>query len=229
MIINKKALRGNRKAYYKKKEDLIKDFFHPQQALRGLCMNIFGEMAASKLLLVRITKNGYFWHPMPITFHTADVKFSLKQKKELKAFIHSQILKLSNCEIAALSFVFCSDEYLLAINKKFLNHDYYTDIITFPLSEDEQSLAGEIYISIDRVKENSLQFAVRGSQLKAKRKVSNPQFEAELNRVIFHGVLHLLGYKDKTKAQKAKMRKMENKWLKSYELRASSRQDNAKA
>ena len=159
---------------------------------------------------------------MPISFHTADVKFSLKQKKELKAFIHSQILKFSNSQIVELSFVFCSDEYLLDINKRFLNHDYYTDIITFPLSEDEQSLAGEIYISIERVKENSLQFADKPTNSLKKEPLSSTPlrgsggWEAELHRVIFHGVLHLLGYKDKTKAQKTEMRKMEDKWIKEW-------------
>ena len=151
---------------------------------------------------------------MPVTFHTADIKFSLKEKKKLKLFIVEQV-KLAGYKIGSLAFVFCSDVYLLDINKKFLNHDYYTDIITFPLSENEQVLEGEIYVSVDRVKENSSQFAVRGPQSKEK---SNDVFESELRRVMFHGVLHLLGLKDKTKAQKTEMRKMEDKWLKKFEV-----------
>ena len=156
---------------------------------------------------------------MPITFHTADVKFTLKQKSKLKTFITSQ-LRHSNIPTFQLSIVFTSDEYLRTINKKFLNHDYYTDIITFPLSDDPKHIEGEIYISIDRVKENSLRFAVRGSQSKDKKSEIRNQksemeqsFRAELHRVMFHGVLHLLGYKDKTKAQKAQMRRMEDTWL----------------
>ena len=169
---------------------------------------------------------------MPITFHTADVKFTLKQKSRLKAFIHHQIITTcpelvsgsSNRQIVNLGFIFCSDEYLRAINKKFLNHDYYTDIITFPLSDNEQVLEGEIYISIDRVRENSDKLKVISGKLKTKGgkqtqnlKLKTYNFNTELHRVMFHGILHLLGYKDKTKAQKAEMRKMEDKWLKKFE------------
>ena len=148
---------------------------------------------------------------MPIILHTADVKFTLKQKSKLKAFIRSQIFKFSNSQIVELSFVFCSDEYLLAINQKFLNHDYYTDIITFPLSENEQSLEGEIYISIERVRENAKKYMGGGSPFRGLG-----GWEDELHRVMFHGVLHLLGYKDKTKAQKAEMRKTEDRWLEKF-------------
>lgn len=159
---------------------------------------------------------------MAISFHTADLKFTLKQKLKLKQFISAQ-LQASNFPIFNLSIIFTSDEYLRAINKQFLNHDYYTDIITFPLSENEQSLDGEIYISIDRVSENGLRFAVDISQRRTHKSIANPksairisQFETELHRVMFHGVLHLLGYKDKTRAQQAEMRKMEDKWLKDF-------------
>jgi rRNA maturation RNase YbeY len=100
--------------------------------------------------------------------------------------------------------VFCSDAYLLQINKDFLNHDYYTDIITFPLEETETSVDAEIYISVDRVKDNA-------STLKA-------QFNMELQRVIFHGVLHLCGFDDKTKKQQAIMQKMEDEWIEKFEL-----------
>jgi len=98
-----------------------------------------------------------------------------------------------------LDCIFCSDEYLLNVNRTFLQHDYYTDIITFPLDETDKKTVAEIYISIDRVKENAAS--------------ENVTFENELQRVIFHGVLHLCGFKDKTKAQSQLMRQMENQWL----------------
>ncbi len=162
---------------------------------------------------------------MPITFHTADIKFSLKQKKQLKEFIAFQlhhslpVRQAGNIPSFQLSIVFCSDEYLRAINKRFLNHDYYTDIITFPLSDDKKHIEAEIYISIERVEENAKKYKVKSEKLKGNSKRGGSPFGgqgAELHRVMFHGVLHLLGYKDKTKAQKAEMRKMEDKWLKEF-------------
>ena len=150
---------------------------------------------------------------MPITFHNADIKFLLRHKKELKAFIINQVDAEANKTIV-LSYIFCSDEYLLRINKQFLNHDYYTDIITFPLSEDEKTLEAEIYISIDRIRENCLSFG------KAANVGLNTDeaFEKELLRVLFHGVLHLAGYKDKTLKQKAKMRQAEEDWMDKFTL-----------
>ena len=154
---------------------------------------------------------------MPITFHNADIKFSLRNRTALRKFIIKQFTNhqspITN-SLINLSYIFCSDEYLLNINRQFLNHDYYTDIITFPLSEDKKHIEAEIYISIERVKENSSQYTVWGKQ---KVQPTNHQFTNELHRVMFHGVLHLLGYKDKTKAQKAEMRKMEDTWLKKFE------------
>ena len=169
---------------------------------------------------------------MPITFHHADIKFSLRNRTALRKFIIKQITNhqspITN-SLINLSYIFCSDEYLLNINRQFLNHDYYTDIITFPLSEDKKHIEAEIYISIERVKENSEKFKVQNTKRKDK---SNPSplgegarradEVVELHRVMFHGVLHLLGYKDKTKAQKAEMRKMEDKWLKNFNKAISS-------
>jgi rRNA maturation RNase YbeY len=94
--------------------------------------------------------------------------------------------------------IFCSDEYLLDVNKKYLNHDYYTDIITFDYVEDK-IISGDIFISSDRVRENANQF--------------NVSFEMELFRIIIHGILHLLGYKDKTKKDKSLMTEKENFYL----------------
>ncbi|HWB64036.1 MAG TPA: rRNA maturation RNase YbeY [Chitinophagales bacterium] len=143
---------------------------------------------------------------MPITFHTADIKFKLPNTSALKTFIQNAALKHSGKKLN-ISYVFCSDEFLLDINQRFLNHNYYTDIITFPLSETEKTIEAEIYISIPRITENA-----------QKLKLS---FEEELHRVIFHGVLHLLGYNDKPPAQKAAMRKAEDEWLKALPLRSA--------
>lgn len=151
---------------------------------------------------------------MALTFHNADVKFTLKHKRELKEFIRHQIVKSSNHQTIKLTFIFCSDEYLLNINRQFLNHDYYTDIITFPLSSDKKVLEAEIYISVERVKENAEKFNSREPKVKNQE---NTSFVAEIQRVMFHGVLHLLGYKDKTKAQKQEMRKAEDLWLKQFQ------------
>lgn len=150
---------------------------------------------------------------MAVTFHFADVKYNLKHKRDLKAFILNRLHPLTPKNIN-LSFIFCSDEYLLNINRQFLNHDYYTDIITFPLSEHNHKLEAEIYISIDRVKENSAKY----SQTVQTSLSAIYSFEKELLRVMFHGVLHLLGYNDKTAVQKTKMRKAEEQWLKSFAL-----------
>jgi rRNA maturation RNase YbeY len=102
-----------------------------------------------------------------------------------------------------LNIIFCSDEYLLSINKQFLNHDYYTDIITFDLSESKRGpVTAELYISYDRVKDNARQMETTTTK--------------ELHRVVFHGLLHLLGYKDKTTKDQMEMRKMEDKLLAKY-------------
>jgi len=134
---------------------------------------------------------------MPITFQTADIKLPPLPKAALKKFIAGQAKKKLR-----ISYVFCSDEFLLDMNKRFLGHDFYTDIITFPLGETEEEIEAEIYISTDRVKENAAKF--------------NSDFSEELNRVVFHGILHLMGYKDKRKADKETMRSMENEWLRKF-------------
>lgn len=105
-------------------------------------------------------------------------------------------------KLGSLNFVFCSDIELLEINREYLSHDYYTDIITFELSEKGQPIEGEVYISIDRVAENA-------QKLKE-------SFSRELHRVVFHGVLHLCGYSDKAKRLQAKMREAENYYLSRY-------------
>jgi rRNA maturation RNase YbeY len=136
-----------------------------------------------------------------ILFNNADKGTSLRFRTKLKAFISKQCQK-EGIRIEALQYVFCSDAYLLDINKRFLNHDFYTDIISFDLSEKKGSLVGDVYISIERVKENA--------------KTEGNLYMHELLRVIFHGALHFCGYKDKKPADVKMMRSMEDKWLKAY-------------
>ena len=138
---------------------------------------------------------------MTISFNKADKNITLGNRVALKAFIEKQ-MKREGLTIERLQYVFCSDNYLLEINKKFLNHDYYTDIISFDLSETRGQLIGDIYISVDRVKDNA-------------KTLKNSQGN-ELLRVIFHGALHFCGYKDKKPAEAKLMRSMEDKWLRAY-------------
>ena len=126
---------------------------------------------------------------------------SLGNRLALKAFLEKQ-MKKEGIVIHCLQYVFCSDKYLLTINKQFLNHDYYTDIISFDLSETKGQLIGDIYISVDRVKENAKSLKTTQGN--------------ELLRVIFHGALHFCGYKDKKTADVKLMRSMEDRWLKAY-------------
>jgi probable rRNA maturation factor len=138
---------------------------------------------------------------MAISFHKHNVKFQLRASTTLRRFIESRVMPQSKKQLE-LSYVFCNDEFLLGLNRTFLNHDYYTDIITFPIEEDKGKIKAEIYISIERVKENAEKLKV--------------DFNEELLRVMFHGILHLMGYKDKTKLQKAAMRNEEDKWIRAF-------------
>jgi rRNA maturation RNase YbeY len=136
-----------------------------------------------------------------IFFNNADKSTSLRSRTELKTFINKQCLK-EGVQIETLQYVFCSDKFLLDINKRYLNHNFYTDIISFDLSDQKGQLIGDVYISIDRVKENA--------------KTEGNLYTHELLRVIFHGALHFCGYKDKKPADAKQMRAMEDKWLKAY-------------
>ncbi len=138
---------------------------------------------------------------MAINFTAHEVKVHLKERTRLKVFL-KDLFKKEGQGLNSLHYVFCSDEYLLNLNQEFLQHDTYTDIVTFELSDDPEVTEGEIYISIDRVKENARQFQVTE--------------EYELHRVIFHGALHLCGYKDKSKKEELLMRKKEEENLNSY-------------
>lgn len=111
----------------------------------------------------------------------------------------TQLAISENCKIKKVQYIFCSDEYLLQINKDYLDHDYYTDIITFPLSSNKQAIVSDIFVSIDRIKENADEYQVT--------------FLQELHRVMAHGLLHLCGYGDATSVEKELMRSKENEYL----------------
>lgn len=135
-----------------------------------------------------------------IQFHFL-LPVSFTQRTLVKDVIRD-LFKKEKTRLEQLQYIFCSDEYLLDINKQHLKHNYYTDIITFDLSDKPDAVTGEIYISIDRVKDNAQTYSVH--------------LKHELLRVIFHGALHLCGYKDKTEKDQAIMRKAEDKYLKYY-------------
>lgn len=139
-----------------------------------------------------------------IYFQNEDISFKLKNKTALKQWI-SSVIKSKNRKTGDISFIFCSDNYLLSINQHYLQHDTYTDIITFDYSKDDKTLpiSGDIFISIERIEENAKKY---------KQNIEN-----ELNRILIHGVLHLLGYKDKTKKDKAIMTQEEDCCLKMIE------------
>ena len=136
-----------------------------------------------------------------VFFYYADRFLKIKNKKVIQAFI-TTIFKEEGVKLARLNYIFCSDSYLLKINQSFLEHNFYTDIITFDLSDTNKEVVSEIYISLDRVRENSLKLAI--------------PFENEVYRVLFHGVLHLCGYKDKKKIDVQTMRKKEDYYLRRF-------------
>lgn len=136
----------------------------------------------------------------PVHFHFM-LPVSFTQRTLVKEVVRD-IFKKEKTKLEQLQYIFCSDEYLLEINKQHLKHNYYTDIITFDLSESATATIGEIYISIDRVKDNAQNYEV--------------PFKHELLRVIFHGALHLCGFKDKTEKDQILMRKAEDKYLRYF-------------
>ena len=140
---------------------------------------------------------------MAIYFFSEEINFELQEKLKRKRWLKTIATK-GGFNIKELNYVFCSDEYLYQMNLEYLNHETYTDIITFDNSEKEFDLAGDIFISIDRVSENA--------------KTNNQKVEAELNRVLAHGLLHLMGYKDKTKEEATLMRQKEEESINLYLL-----------
>jgi|SRR5690606_10647579 len=133
-----------------------------------------------------------------IHFFTEDTTNQIKQKLAVKRWIKAAIAS-EGFKVGEISVVLCSDTYLLAINKQYLRHDTYTDIVTFDNSEQDDTIAGDIFISVDRIQENALKFGV-------------PERD-ELHRVIIHGILHLCGYGDKKKEDKIRMTEKEDFYL----------------
>jgi probable rRNA maturation factor len=138
---------------------------------------------------------------MAVQFFFVTNNITLANRTGLKRFVQ-QIFKAEKTKLVNLNYIFCSDDYLLNINKTHLSHNYYTDIITFDLSESPPTITGEIYISTDRVRDNAATLGV--------------SIKEELHRVIFHGALHLCGYKDKTPRDIKTMRSAEEKCLNLY-------------
>lgn len=136
-----------------------------------------------------------------IRFHYMVPPFHFPQRRRLKQFLLHQLRRKKKA-VEAINYIFCSDEYLLQLNKQHLKHNTLTDIITFELSAPGAPLLADIYISVERVRENALDFGT--------------SFSAELHRVIFHGALHLAGYKDKKASEATLMRRQEDAWLAAY-------------
>ena len=145
---------------------------------------------------------------MPARFYEQEVDARLKNRRALSRYLDDLIRsRLPDMQDVKLSYIFCTDAHLHNINMQFLQHDTYTDIITFDLSEGDEDLIGEIYISTERVAENAKTF--------------NTTYDRELHRVIFHGALHLCGFCDKTPAEEMAMREAEDAALEAWEARKS--------
>ena len=140
---------------------------------------------------------------MAIHFFSEEIRFTLKEKLNRKRWL-TKIATNAGFRIKELNYVFCSDEYLYQMNRDYLKHDTYTDIITFDNSEKTDEIEGDIFVSIDRVRENA--------------KTHAQKVETEMNRVLAHGLLHLMGYKDKTQEEAALMRLKEEESIKLYVL-----------
>jgi len=139
---------------------------------------------------------------MPVKFYEQDISARLKDKRRLSAYLEKLARKHLKVQHVTLAYIFCSDEHLHKMNRQFLNHDTLTDIITFDMSEFNDTLEGEMYISVERIKDNAAKFGV--------------SYADELHRVIFHGALHLCGFKDKKKEDIKEMRAQEAICLKGY-------------
>jgi rRNA maturation RNase YbeY len=135
-----------------------------------------------------------------VFFYFHKVSFALRNRKKLKNLI-AELFEKEGKSLGRLNYVFCTDQEILQINSKYLGHNYYTDVITFDLSKSER-IEGEIYVSIDRVRDNAAVYKAPLSQ--------------ELHRVLLHGALHLCGYRDKSRSEKASMKKREDYYLKKY-------------
>jgi probable rRNA maturation factor len=138
-----------------------------------------------------------------INFFNENIDFQPNHKAKLKHWIEQAIQNYRQ-KLIEINYIFCDDAYLHQINVEYLDHDTLTDIITFDNSEMEGEIESDIFISVERVRENAEKFAV--------------EFEYELHRVMIHGVLHLLGYRDKSEAEQIKMRQLENECLQKLDI-----------
>lgn len=138
-----------------------------------------------------------------IVFFNEDIDFKFQGKNKFKAWL-KKIADREGFSINNLNYIFCSDEYLHKINLEYLDHDTYTDIITFDNSEDESIIEGDIFVSIERIRENS--------------QILNTVFEEEVKRVIVHGLLHLCEYDDHTPEDKSQMRRLESEYILIFDL-----------
>ena len=138
---------------------------------------------------------------MKINFYFNDTVITIPQRTRLKKHL-TGIFKREERQLQSLTYIFCTDKYLFSINKKFLQHDDYTDIITFCLSDLHDPVVGEIYISVDRIRDNAKSLGISTN--------------TELHRVVFHGALHLCGFNDKSRKDKKRMTQEEDKNLKIY-------------
>lgn len=136
-----------------------------------------------------------------VSFFTEGIDFKVVNPLKTKKWIKNASIS-EGYELSQLNYVFCSDEYLLEINKQYLDHDYFTDIITFDNSEEDNQLEGDIYISVDRVRENAATF--------------HTDFDTEMRRVLIHGLLHLAGHDDTSEALKTAMRAKEDEYLRLF-------------
>lgn len=131
-----------------------------------------------------------------------ELEFQLENEEQYSSWI-SNVISSENKKEGDINYIFCDDEYILEINKQYLNHDYYTDIISFDYSVGNE-LHGDIFVSIERVRENAIEFEVT--------------FDEELKRVLAHGVLHYCGYKDKTGEEELLMRSKEDEKIKMFHV-----------
>ncbi|MEP6685117.1 MAG: rRNA maturation RNase YbeY [Parafilimonas sp.] len=138
-----------------------------------------------------------------IFFFNADIQARIENKYWIRILIQN-LFKAEHTKFEKINYVLCTDHYLLQLNKKYLNHETLTDVITFPLSEIGEPMIAEIYISMERVKENAKKFKV--------------QYQTELLRVMIHGALHLCGYADKKAFEREKMRQKEDNYLKKFKV-----------
>ena len=136
-----------------------------------------------------------------IHFFSQSFNIPIRNRKKFKFFVDSLLLQEGK-KTKSISFIFCTDNELIKLNNDFLKHNYYTDILTFDLSESNYEITADVFISIDRVKENAKIFRV--------------SFKKELHRVMIHGLLHLCGYKDQKKSDVKKIRLIEDKYLSKY-------------